>query len=316
MPAVIDRLLLFGAAHIDRLARSPGRVILGASNPAVVEERFGGVAWNIGTVVRRLGGLTIGLFSAVGNDLDGARVLSALTEDRIDTLQVPRLVDQRTANFIGLFDGAGDLVVAAADMAIYDAIPPALLPLDDGAPAWLVDANLPAAAIQAVTARAKDRVLIGHAVSLPKCVKLAPVLDRLNFLFANATEAGTLANLPVTDTASAIAAGHALRQAGAGTVFITLGAAGAVVCHADGADALPALPARVVDVNGAGDAFAGGVLHVILTAGSTVDVRCPPQAILFRALRQGLACAAIAVEQQGRADRAITPDAVAARMPT
>ena len=74
-------------------------------------------------------------------------------------------------------------------------------------------------------------------------------------LLANREEAAALAGLPDPG-----AAGTAL-TARVGTVVVKGGSAGALVCAGDGPPrAVPAPAAEVVDVTGAGDAFAAGYL--------------------------------------------------------
>lgn len=68
----------------------------------------------------------------------------------------------------------------------------------------------------------------------------------------------------------------------------TSGEKGAVLYTKEGAEAIPALPARVVDTTGTGDSFAGGLLAGLLTHG---DLR--------RAAREAAACGSITAESIG-----------------
>jgi ribokinase len=63
----------------------------------------------------------------------------------------------------------------------------------------------------------------------------------------------------------------ALHGHGVGTVVITLGGDGALICDDDGVRSVPAVPAReVVDTTGAGDAFTAA-LSVALAEGKPTD---------------------------------------------
>lgn len=73
--------------------------------------------------------------------------------------------------------------------------------------------------------------------------------------------------------------------AGAGHVLITLGKHGAYCAGPEGELHLPALPVKVVDVTGAGDAFLAGVAYGVLRGEPFAD-----------ACRSGLAAARIALE--------------------
>lgn len=66
-------------------------------------------------------------------------------------------------------------------------------------------------------------------------------------------------------------AGRHLIDLGVKAVFITLGANGAYVVTKDGCDYQPAVAGKVVDKNGAGDAFLGGVLYCICKEGKKME---------------------------------------------
>jgi ribokinase len=55
------------------------------------------------------------------------------------------------------------------------------------------------------------------------------------------------------------------------SVVLTLGAAGAVVADAAGVEAVPAVPAEVVDTTGAGDAYVGACAAALARGASLAD---------------------------------------------
>ena len=87
------------------------------------------------------------------------------------------------------------------------------------------------------------------------------------------------------------------------TVIATLGARGVVVVSPEGATALPAFKARVVDTTGAGDCFVGA-LAARLSAGAG----------LLDAARYANAAASCSVERLGATPSMPTPREVAARL--
>ena len=132
-------------------------------------------------------------------------------------------------------------------------------------------------------------------------MRLAPCLGRIEGLFANRAEAAALSGRAVGSAEDALAAGHALRETGLGTAFVTLGAEGVAVA-AEGVSAIrPALPSAVRDVNGAGDAFAAGVIDGLVGGATLSD-----------AVGRGLAMASLAVECDGPVAPALDLDALAA----
>ena len=101
-----------------------------------------------------------------------------------------------------------------------------------------------------------------------------------------AGETGLAAGTP----AEAEIAARALLEKGVGTVIITLGAAGALVVTAGGAEHVPGFTVDVVDTTGAGDAFSGALAVAL-------SVRQP----LAQAVTFANAVAALQVTRQGAA---------------
>ncbi|KAA2237197.1 ribokinase [Salinarimonas soli] len=107
----------------------------------------------------------------------------------------------------------------------------------------------------------------------------------------NESEAAALTGIPVTDAASARAAGEALLARGVGCAVVTLGAEGVLVCEAGAATMIPAVRAGpVVDTTGAGDAFAGAFAAALAEGRPTLE-----------AARFGCAVAGLAVTRPGAA---------------
>lgn len=110
---------------------------------------------------------------------------------------------------------------------------------------------------------------------------LLPLTD---VLFVNETEAQGLTGHVGQ------AALPALLAAGAGTVVMTRGAEGALLAKNGGVTRVPALPARVVDVTGAGDCFEGVAIGSALLRACDIDEL---------ALRHATEAAAIAIGRPG-----------------
>jgi len=299
-------ILCIGAAHVDVRARALDPVVMGSSNPVVVRRDLGGVACNVATALARLGH-DVRLISRIGRDGEGDRLLAAAVASGIDATGIGRSADRPTATYTALLDPGGEMVVALADMAIYDELTPAALgPALAAAadrPMWMVDANLPAEALAAVAAACpKGGRLAADAVSVAKAPRLGGIVERLAVLVCNADEAAALTGRPVRHPLEVCEAAASLRGAGAGTVAIGLGAAGAYVASASDDGFLPSMTAAVVDTTGAGDALLAGLLHAVAHGQDGV-----------RALAAGLAAAALTVESAGTVPDGLTARALAAR---
>jgi sugar/nucleoside kinase (ribokinase family) len=114
----------------------------------------------------------------------------------------------------------------------------------------------------------------------------AQVLSTSGWFFANREELAALGGDPER--------AEAFRQRwNLDGLVVKAGPAGCTVWTADGPLHLPALVSRaVVDVTGAGDALAGGMLAAWLEAGGQRDA-------LRKALAHGIACASLAISAVG-----------------
>jgi pseudouridine kinase len=274
-----------GGAHIDRHGVLGGPLIPGTSNPGTVTSDFGGVARNVAENLSRLG-RGVRMLSRVGGDETGRAVVSHLSTLGIDTSLIT-VSERPTASYTAILQDDGELVLGLADMAIYDEITPAVL-----APAlprllecelWFVDANLPAETLRWIADASSHLALTADAVSVVKSRKLTGILDFISPLFLNLAQAASI--LGVDAFAGAESAARAMSQRVLSGV-VTAGAAG-VAAWLDGeVRVMPARPAKVRDVTGAGDALIAGTLFGI-TGGVPG---------FFRAVQLGMAAAAITVE--------------------
>lgn len=295
----------FGAVNLDRTARCLGELVLRTSNPVTVRQAAGGVARNVATNLAHLG-QRVALTSAIGADAGGEELIRLLNADGIDTSRTIRRNDAATASYTAVLDRDGELLIGLADMAIYDGLSPDAFAADDTRPvedAWFIDANLPDACIDGLTARAHGQTLVAAStVSTPKAARLAGYLDRIDILFANRSEASVLSGMNIQSSDDALAAADRLRAAGVGAVFVTLGPRGAAAVDAISRLALPAIPGAARDVIGAGDAFAAGALAALLDGKP-----------LQETLLAGLATASLTVEVDGPTDPTLSPARVAER---
>ena len=117
------KVACIGAAHVDAKARLIGEAHLATSNPARVVRTPGGVAGNVARNLGRLG-LPVSLFSIIGDDAEGRALLGELHAASVDTAGVLRSAGPPTASYLAVLDRDGRLIVAAADMEIYEALDP------------------------------------------------------------------------------------------------------------------------------------------------------------------------------------------------
>lgn len=279
-------VVVVGGANVDIKARSTRTAIPQTSNPGHTSTTPGGVARNIAENLARLGTPTQ-LIAALGRDPHGERLL-ADTRDAGVLLDYVHRSAQPTGSYTAVLDADGELLLAVADMTATDDLEPGhLAPARDliaHAALLILDGNLSAATAAHLLDLAGTTAVptIVEPVSVPKAIRLRPLLSPQRPVFAitpNRDELQALTGDVVgPDEAGLPAAAATLHEAGVRHVWIRLGAAGSLLSSADPTDGvaahyhrLPAAPAEVQDVTGAGDAMLAAFAHAILAGHPPVE---------------------------------------------
>jgi pseudouridine kinase len=268
-----------GAANLDRKLRSLSGIALHTSNPAIQSESFGGVARNIAENLARLG-TAVALLTATGKDSSGAALLAHAQSLGIDTGGTLQLLDAASGTYTAVLDQDGEMVVALADMALYDRLDPAFVDSRQAqvaASALVVaDLNLPLQTVEAVIALARrvDAPLVLVAVSEPKMARLPRGLAGVRLLILNRGELAARVGRELASEAELDAAVLEVRAQGARDLVVTRGADGVLFTRGDTVVRLAAPAAPVVDVTGAGDAIAAAVCWSLVQDGDNLELAC------------------------------------------
>lgn len=256
-------IVCIGGANVDRKAKARLAIQLGTSNPVSVTQTAGGVARNIAENLGRLGQL-VSLVTVVGDDQEGDWLLP-VTSTYVDITQAAKLRDTRTGTYTAVLDEQGEMVIALADMEIYDHVTLDFLekrwPRLASASAILLDTNFPVEMLAFVIERCReeDVPLCVTPVSAPKVNKLPRDLRGVTWLIANEDEALALAGRNERNVAAACTD---ILFFGVEHVIVTRGGQG-VIYKTRGGDhgMIPSPNIHVTDVTGAGDAFVSGFLY-------------------------------------------------------
>ncbi len=287
-----------GGAAVDRKLRLAAPPVLGTSNPARATASFGGVARNVAENLARLGA-EVAFVSAVGADADGRALLGHLAGLGVDVTAARLIEGATTAQYIAALNPDGSLAFGLADLGVLDAqygdLVASLPALEPGAVVF-ADCNAPAEGLAAVLAqvRAAGARLAVDAISTVKVRRLPPRLDGVAILFLNLDEARSLLDesaAPARDLAARLLA------RGAEAVVLTLGAEGALAATMRAVTHVPAEPAQVADVTGAGDSMIAGTLFGLAQG---LD--------LAEAVRLGAHIAARTVATGSTVDAALSPE--------
>jgi pseudouridine kinase len=272
-------VLCIGAANLDRKLRTIAPLQMATSNPVHAHEAFGGVARNIAENLARLG-LPCSLLTALGDDSSGRALRSQAETAGIDLTGSLQLNGMASGTYTAVLDAGGEMVLALADMALYDMLTPAYLisrqPQRNAAAMVVADMNLPHDALAQLLAdaRGSGAPLVFVAVSQPKMARLPRDLRGLALLILNRGELETRVGRALPTEAEVHAACAEVQADGALEVIITCGANGVYHSSGPGLQWQAAHDAQVVDVTGAGDAFAAAVCWSLLQDPGQLALAC------------------------------------------
>lgn len=279
-------IAVVGGANLDITARASQALIQGDSTPGILSMAAGGVARNIAENLARLGCSTH-LFSAVGDDAMGERVLKQSRSAGVDVNGVAVITGASTSSYLSVHATDGDMIHAVNDMRILNQYSvSAFVESANGllaADALVVDTNLEPATLEAAVSHWPATPIYADAVSVAKCQRLAPWLHRLHVLKVNLIEAASLCEEDAIVVQNPEQMARFLHQKGVANVVISLGAQGVAWCDASGITGFRASRAvTAVSTSGAGDALLAGIVQAVV-AGEPLGT-----AVAF-----GMACAEI-----------------------
>ena len=294
-------VVVVGGANVDVKARSSVRAVARTSNPGSARLSSGGVGRNIAENLARLG-TTTHLVSAVGDDPLGDQLVRSTAEAGVGVEHVARL-DRPTGSYTAVLDADGELLVAVADMAAVDAIDErhvqAAGDLLSRADLVVLDGNLAPETMAAAARAAGDRRLVLDPVSVPKAERSRALLggrQPWHLVTPDHLELAALTGLPTTYERQVATACARLHEQGVTWVWVREGERGSLLSGPDGATHLPAIPTRVVDVTGAGDAMLAAWCHGVLTGSTPLE-----------AARLGHAAAALTIASEDTVRTDLTP---------
>jgi ribokinase len=283
-------VVVVGSINVDYVMRVPRRPAPGETvSGAVLEIHSGGKGANQAVAVARCGA-AVEMVGRVGHDAAGQGRIADLAGEGVSTAHVWPTESLATgAAFISVTpDGENSIISApGANGALSIEDVDRAAPVISRAGVLVAQLEVPLVAV----ARAAEVAGHGPLIVL-NCAPYRPVpaglLERVDVLVANETEAAGLTGQPVEGIEGARRAGRSILALGPRAVVVTLGPLGAVVVAADKQDHIAAPEANAVDTTGAGDAFVGAVA-AHLAAGDQ----------LSSAVRYGTVAGTATTEQRG-----------------
>ncbi|SIS45775.1 carbohydrate kinase [Salimicrobium salexigens] len=261
-----SKIFCIGGANIDRKNRTLSQVQYGTSNPVSSLQSLGGVARN---VAENLGKLTcdVSLIALTGEDQDGEWLMKQTKQQGVDVSQSFALNGEKTGAYTSILDSSGELVLAVADMELYDRFTAGLLeakwPHIASSEVIFADTNLPEATLSYLIQRAdkEDRHLWIHTVSTTKMKRLPEDLSGVGVLFINREEAAELTGVHGGTKEKWREACELMIRRGVSKVVIHLDTDGVFVRTDTGEEEYAApYPHTVEDGTGVKEAFISGML--------------------------------------------------------
>jgi ribokinase len=256
----MSKIVVIGSSNTDMIIKSnrlpvPGQIIAGGQ----FMMNSGGKGANQAVAIARMGG-SVTLITKTGNDLFGKRSLEIYKSEGIRTDYVFSDPDNSSGVALIMMDASGEKCISIAQgsirtLSIKD-IEKARAEIEN-AEILLMELEIPMKIAECV---AKIASVKGVKVILnpsPVQVISQGLLQHVQIIIPNKTEAELLTGINVCDWTSARKAADQIHEKGVETVIITLGSKGALVKEGGRYHEVEAEKVTAIDTTAAGDTFCG-----------------------------------------------------------
>jgi len=256
------KILVVGSTNTDMVVKSarlprPGETILGGT----FLMNAGGKGANQAVAAARLGA-QVTFVCKTGNDIFGQQSKQLFADEGIDTSYVFSDAEHPSGVALITVDAQAENCIVVASGANAYLLPDDMKNASDAieqSDMVLMQLEIPMETIEYVAniAHAQGKtVILNPAPAQPLSKSL---LQCVNILTPNETEASMISGVTVTDVASACEAARAICVMGVQTVIITLGAKGALIYTNEFQAEITAPKVEAVDTTAAGDVFNGAL---------------------------------------------------------
>lgn len=287
----MKNLTVLGSINVDHVISvpyfaKPGETLTGHSYHIA----YGGKGANQAVAAARLGA-NVSFIGCIGNDDIGRAMKSAFAQDGINTHPIKTIENEMTgiAMIQVAESGENSIVISAgANGHLDEAVVAEYQAEITQSDCLLMQLETPLPAIIQAAQIAKEN---GTKVILnPAPAQALPdeLLNMLDMITPNETEAEILTGVKVIDESSALQAAQVFHQKGIEKVLITLGSKGVFLSENGSGEIIAGFRVKAVDTTAAGDTFNGALVTAML------EDKPLNEAILF-----AHAAAAISVTRKG-----------------
>ncbi|MCF1753118.1 ribokinase [Mariniradius sediminis] len=268
------KILVIGSSNMDLVIQAdhfprPGETLIGGNFSMI----SGGKGANQAVAAARLGGDVVFL-AQVGNDPFGQVNLESYEREGIDTSLIERNPDLPSGVALITVSESGENTIIVAPGANAGMDVDNLKKAADKF-AWadvvLLQLEIP---LEVVTEAARMAKAQGKKVILnpaPARALPAELLENVDIITPNETEAEFLTGISVSDISSAALAAARINASGIQKVIITLGENGAFLADGNTEEIIPTKRVKAVDTTAAGDTL-NGALAVSLGRGESINM--------------------------------------------
>lgn len=273
-------ITVVGSVNMDLVFRTPRMPAIGETlHGHEFRQIPGGKGANQAVAAARQGA-DVRFIGAVGDDGFGAYSRHCLNQEGIELTHLSTAKDIATGVAGILVDDSGNNCIVLAAGANATLSPSQI----EAAEAAIASAQFLICQLETPLATVMRAIQIAHAHGVKVLLNPAPaqalsdeLLQLVDYLIVNETEASQLSGITVSDRDSAQNASQKLLLRGAGAVLLTMGEHGALITVASGSDFIPAIAVEVVDTTAAGDTFVGALAVGLANGLSLLDASLEAQ---------------------------------------
>jgi len=259
----VNQVVIIGGSVIDLFLYPHQKMNLFDSNPGYMKRSLGGVGRNIAENLARLG-IETTLITPLGNDHYRELIIEQAKEVGFNIIPIDI---QETPLYISVVNEHGEDLIGVALMDDIEKMKhdqimahEALL---EQAKIVLIDTNLSEDLLGYLLKKYKHKTYV-DAISGQKASKLKNYLPYIHTLKMNFIEAKAIALFGEDSFEGLDQLGHFFIKKGVQEIFITLGEKGVYYANHEVAIFRSSIPVKVVNSNGAGDAFFSGVIYATI----------------------------------------------------